>query len=93
MSTVVEEKTEQVTEKGPVPNDANGLGTAAEQNGRRPRTPSLHGLALTEYSVNPSPPRRGSEQKKTEQIRKLVPDDLLLPNGYPDVSGMDVGRR
>lgn len=48
----------------------------------RPRTPSVQGLALTEYSANPSPP--GTSQK-AESLRRLVPDDLLLPNGYPDV--------
>lgn len=57
-------------------------GTAQAPNGHsRPETPT-GGMALTEYSANPSPP---SEEKRA-RIREVVPEDLLLPNGYPDVS-------
>ncbi|EJT80896.1 threonine dehydratase [Gaeumannomyces tritici R3-111a-1] len=45
-----------------------------------PRTPSLNGLSLTEYSANPSPP---SEDKTVRAIR-TVPEEFLLPSGYPD---------
>ncbi|KAF2275774.1 threonine dehydratase-like protein [Westerdykella ornata] len=45
-----------------------------------PQTPRNTGLALTEYTANPSPP---SDSPKNE-TSKLVPDAFLLPNGYPD---------
>ncbi|KAM4058693.1 pyridoxal-phosphate dependent enzyme [Hirsutella rhossiliensis] len=45
----------------------------------RPQTPAGT-MALTEYSANPSPP----SGEKLARLRELVPDDLLLPNGYPD---------
>ena len=57
-------------------------GTPESPDGQsQPETPTW-GMALTEYSVNPSPP---SEEKRA-RIRELVPEDYLLPNGYPDVS-------
>ncbi|KAI1341186.1 threonine dehydratase [Xylariaceae sp. FL0016] len=55
-------------------NMANGV------NGHTPRTPSMSGLSLTEYSANPSPP---SEDKKA-RIKSIVPDEYILPNGHPD---------
>jgi hypothetical protein len=39
-------------------------------------------MALTDYSVNPSTP----SDHKRQQIRDIVPEDFLLPNGHPDVS-------
>lgn len=47
-----------------------------------PQTPKQQhaGLALTEYSAQPSPP---SSTPKAEEAR--VPKEFLLPNGYPDV--------
>lgn len=58
----------------------------AEINNRRhgmhrSRT-SRTSMALTDYSVNPSSP----SDHKRQQIRDLVPEDFLLPNGHPDVS-------
>ncbi|KAF2729509.1 threonine dehydratase-like protein [Polyplosphaeria fusca] len=53
-------------------NDSNGILT--------PRTPKERGLALTEYTANPSPP---SESPKTK-TDGVVPEAFLLPNGYPD---------
>jgi threonine dehydratase len=47
-----------------------------------PRTPKHTGLALTEYSANPSPP---SEDPKS-QAQKAIPEEYILPNGTPDVS-------
>ena len=45
---------------------------------------SLHAnLALTEYSANPSPPC-GTPREKIENAG--VPEDYILPTGYPDVS-------
>ncbi|ORX98081.1 threonine dehydratase-like protein [Clohesyomyces aquaticus] len=45
-----------------------------------PRTPIQRtGLALTEYTTNPSPDREEGERAKS-----AVPDAFLLPNGYPD---------
>jgi threonine dehydratase len=65
-------------ENGVVVN-GNGNGRAAE-NGR-PSTPSRNTLSLTEYSTNPSPPSESPRNK----IRGVVPDEFILPNGYPDV--------
>ncbi|KAE9969483.1 hypothetical protein EG328_006846 [Venturia inaequalis] len=45
-----------------------------------PRTPLSSGLSLTEYTANPSPPSKDAKQK----AQQAVPDDFLLPNGYPD---------
>ncbi len=47
----------------------------------RPMTPNMSSLSLTEYSTNPSPP---SESLRTK-IKGVVPDEFILPNGYPDV--------
>ncbi|KAB5584986.1 tryptophan synthase beta subunit-like PLP-dependent enzyme [Coniochaeta sp. 2T2.1] len=44
------------------------------------RTPSLSGLALTEYSAKPSPP----SEERTARRKNVVPDEFLLPNGHPD---------
>jgi threonine dehydratase len=63
----------------PVVNGVNATNGHVHTNGRR--TPSMSGLSLTEYSANPSPP---SARKQTS-IKQLVPDELLLPNGHPDV--------
>jgi threonine dehydratase len=50
-----------------------------ESNGvSSPRTPNHTGLALTEYTANPSPP---SESPK----HAVIPKAFLLPNGQPDV--------
>ena len=75
----------------------NGFGNAADQaNGAsddqngysRPETPAGT-MALTEYSVNPdSPP---SEQAQA-RMKQLVPEQFLLPSGYPDVSSRLAGR-
>jgi len=65
----------------------NGTNGASTPNGsaytpRTPqRTPSLSGLALTEYSAKPSPP---SEERSTRR-KNVVPDEFILPNGHPDV--------
>jgi hypothetical protein len=53
-------------------NGSNGLAS--------PRTPKHTGLALTEYSANPSPP---SENPK--RAHEAIPDKYILPNGTPDV--------
>ncbi|KAI8623780.1 threonine dehydratase-like protein [Xylariaceae sp. FL1651] len=57
---------------------ANGARNGA--NGHVPRTPSLSGLSLTEYSANPSPP----SQRTRNCIKDIVPDEFILPNGHPD---------
>ncbi|KAI5921061.1 threonine dehydratase [Camillea tinctor] len=57
---------------------ANGIRNGV--NGHVPRTPSRSGLSLTEYSANPSPP---SEEKQA-RMRNIVPEEFILPNGYPD---------
>lgn len=48
-----------------------------------PCTPKLSGLSLTEYAANPTPPSERAETKLPEDWH--VPEDFLLPNGYPDV--------
>jgi len=60
--------------------NVNGL-KEVTPNGSRPRTPSLQNLSLTEYSTNPSPPQ-GSPRNK---LKDVIPDEFMLPNGYPDV--------
>lgn len=45
-----------------------------------PRTPKPTGLALTEYSANPSPP----SQSPISRTNNVIPEAFLLPNGYPD---------
>lgn len=69
----------ELKETPAVPVAVNGLvnGTNGET---RPETPT-GGMALTEYSANPSTP---SEEKRA-RIRKIVPEEYLLPTGYPDV--------
>jgi len=49
----------------------------------RSRNPSfnVNSLSLTEYSSNPSPPGSSSGSK----VRSIVPEEDLLPTGYPDV--------
>jgi threonine dehydratase len=50
------------------------------------RTPSLNSFSLTEYSAKPTAP---TEDRKTH-MKKIVPDEFLLPNGNPDVSRLDL---
>ncbi|OCK77620.1 threonine dehydratase catabolic [Lepidopterella palustris CBS 459.81] len=45
-----------------------------------PQTPLQTGLALTEYTANPSPPPRSPVTKNNQ----AVPEAFLLPTGYPD---------
>lgn len=56
----------------------------AETNGTvTPQTPqpAHSNLALTEYTANPSP----KSQRPKDRIEKAgVPEDFLLPTGYPD---------
>jgi threonine dehydratase len=74
--------------------------TNGTQNGNSgstssPRTPKFTGLALTEYTANPTPPseredRRFSDRDGIPGPLLLerdwdIPDEFLLPNGYPDV--------
>jgi hypothetical protein len=71
---------------GDVVNGTNGTETpnGTSTTPRTPqRTPSLTSLALTEYSAKPSPP----SEERSARINKIVPDEFLLPNGHPDVSG------
>lgn len=63
---------------------ANGAvnGTANGTNDdSRPQTP-MTGMALTEYSANPSTP----SAEKQARLKEIVPEEYLLPTGYPDVS-------
>ena len=65
----------------PVNGAVNGTANGTNGESSRPQTP-MTGMALTEYSVNPSTP---SEEKRA-RIKEIVPDEYLLPTGYPDVS-------
>lgn len=58
---------------------ANGVEVASGQS--RPETPAGR-MSLTEYSANPSTP----PSERRAQIGEAVPEDFLLPDGYPDVS-------
>lgn len=52
-----------------------------QSDGPLARTPSLSSFSLTEYSAKPTTPPRDKTHMK-----KIVPDEFLLPNGNPDVS-------
>lgn len=59
---------------------------AVVQNGAQtPETPKTQhaGLALTEYSAQPSPP-----SSTPQSLEAKVPKEFLLPTGYPDVRYM-----
>jgi threonine dehydratase len=75
-------------EKGNLTNGDANINGIAHTNGSRPRTPSLNTFSLTEYSANPSPPSIDPRSK----IRGVVPDEFLLPNGYPDVGRPSFGN-
>lgn len=63
------------------------MATSSLPNGTHlPETPQPKhtSLALTEYTTNPSP--QTSTPKEHFASAAGVPDDLLLPNGFPDVS-------
>ena len=65
------------------PDAPNGLRDGIALNGHstdRPETPT-GSMALTEYTMNHSTP----SAEKRAQINKIVPEEYLLPNGYPDV--------
>lgn len=67
---------------GAVNGTVNGTnGTNGTNGDKRPHTPTT-GMSLTEYSANPSTP---SEEKRA-RIKEIVPEEYLLPTGYPDVS-------
>jgi hypothetical protein len=59
-----------------LPNGTLAPGAAIE----RPRTP-LASMALTEGTANPSTP----PDETRARIRRVVPDDFLDADGYPDV--------
>ncbi|KAK0391877.1 hypothetical protein NLU13_1375 [Sarocladium strictum] len=62
--------------------EAQTNGTANGVNGHstnRPET-SAGSMALTEYTTNLSTP----SAEKRANIKKVVPEEYLLPNGYPD---------
>lgn len=61
------------------------------QNGAQtPETPKAQhtGLALTEYSAQPSPP-----SSTPKSLEAKVPKDFLLPSGYPDVRNVTIRYR
>lgn len=56
-------------------------GTQTPNGTSTPPVSKLDSLSLTEYATNPTP-REGTPKSS---VRSLVPNDFLLPNGYPDV--------
>lgn len=51
-----------------------------------PLSSKLTGLALTEYTAAPTPPSEQSEHKVPGLPPNWnIPEESLLPNGYPDV--------
>ncbi|KAK4038842.1 tryptophan synthase beta subunit-like PLP-dependent enzyme [Parachaetomium inaequale] len=54
--------------------------TPSHSDGPLARTPSLSSFSLTEYSAKPT---LSAEDRKTH-MKKIVPDEFLLPNGNPD---------
>ena len=62
-----------------VSNTMNGID--GQVNGiKTPTTPKRSSLALTEYASNPTPP----SERALPANRYDVPDDFLLPSGFPD---------
>lgn len=48
---------------------------------RTPQTPKHHSLSMTEYASNPTPP---SERASRPAALSCIPEEFILPNGYPD---------
>lgn len=65
----------------PVNGAVNGTANGTNGESSRPQTP-MTGMALTEYSANPSTP----SAERQARIKEIVPEEYLLPTGYPDVS-------
>lgn len=69
-----------LAERPKTPENSNGASNGV--NGHRGlETPAPSGMSLTEYSTTPSTP----PDERQLRIRSIVPNDFLLPNGYPDV--------
>ncbi|KAF7514133.1 threonine deaminase [Endocarpon pusillum] len=47
-----------------------------------PQTPKPHGLSMTEYASNPTPP--SERVHKRAEVLSQIPAEYLLPNGWPD---------
>ena len=61
--------------------DSSMNSSEAQVNGTKtPTTPKRSTLALTEYAANPTPPSERALPTKSYD----VPEDFLLPTGYPD---------
>jgi threonine dehydratase len=76
-----------VVPDGPMANGVshgvNGSSTSASRPYTPQRTPSISGLSLTEHSLHMSSPT----EEKRARLKKIVPEEFLLPSGYPDVCG------
>lgn len=73
-------KMPSLAERPRTPENTNGAANAV--NGHRGlETPAPSGMSLTEYSATPNTP----PDEKQQRIRSVVPEDFLLPDGYPDV--------
>ncbi|RMD44321.1 hypothetical protein DV735_g878, partial [Chaetothyriales sp. CBS 134920] len=57
----------------------NGSGSSTSGTST-PETPRVSSLSLTEYAANPTPPG----ERVPELAKYDVPDDFLLPSGFPD---------
>lgn len=62
-----------------MPEESSTNGTAT------PLSSTLSGLSLAESSGAPTPPSESVERKIPGLSNCGVPDNYLLPNGYPDV--------
>ncbi|EGX95509.1 threonine ammonia-lyase precursor [Cordyceps militaris CM01] len=73
-----------IAAEGPVQTNGHassvGEQTIANAVAHRPKTPTTAAMALTEYSACPSPPSETHQAR----IKQIVPDEFLLPDGYPD---------
>lgn len=58
------------------------MGEAKTNGIPQAETPAVNSLSLTEYTANPSPP---SSTPKEKISHAGVPQEYLLPSGYPDV--------
>lgn len=59
------------------------MGEVPITNGSQtPQTPEFHGLSMTEYASNPTPPLEKAH--KRSEVLSQIPPDYLLSNGYPD---------
>ncbi|EFX05525.1 threonine biosynthetic enzyme [Grosmannia clavigera kw1407] len=75
--------TTNATINGTANGTANGTMTPENNNEQQQQqhlTPSLSALSLSEMTVPSSP----STDERAARLRKIVPEEFILPNGHPD---------